>query len=207
MRELYHELTDWMLGLADSDWAIGLLILISFSESVVFPIPPDPLLIAIGIASPESAIWIAAFVTLASVCGAYVGHWLGRKVGRPLLGRLISESKIERVETLFDRYGAWAIVVAAFTPIPYKVFTILAGILDLRMRSFLIASLIGRGARFMTIGVLIFIFGESIREFIDNNFEIVAIACGGALSFAVVGFIVYKWMREAKASQTPSEIS
>ena len=207
MRELYHELTDWMLGLADSDWAIGLLILISFSESVVFPIPPDPLLIAIGIASPESAIWIAAFVTLASVCGAYVGHWLGRKVGRPLLGRLISESKIERVETLFDRYGAWAIVVAAFTPIPYKVFTILAGILDLRMRSFLIASLIGRGARFMTIGVLIFIFGESIREFIDNNFEIVTIACGGALAFAVVGFIVYKWMREAKASQTPSEIS
>ena len=207
MRELYHELTDWMLGLADNDWAIGLLILLSFSESVVFPIPPDPLLIAIGIASPESAIWIAAFVTLASVCGAYVGHWLGRKVGRPLLGRLISESKIERAEALFSRYGAWAIIVAAFTPVPYKVFTILAGILDLRMRSFLIASLIGRGARFLTIGVLIFIFGESIREFIDSNFEIVTIACGGALVFAVIGFIVYKWMREAKTSQTPSEIS
>ena len=207
MRELYHELTDWMLGLADNDWAIGLLILLSFSESVVFPIPPDPLLIAIGIASPESAIWIAAFVTLASVCGAYVGHWLGRKVGRPLLGRLISESKIERAEALFSRYGAWAIIVAAFTPVPYKVFTILAGILDLRMRNFLIASLIGRGARFLTIGVLIFIFGESIREFIDSNFEIVTIACGGALVFAVIGFIVYKWMREAKTSQTPSEIS
>ena len=207
MRELYHELTDWMLGLADNDWAIGLLILLSFSESVVFPIPPDPLLIAIGIASPESAIWIAAFVTLASVCGAYVGHWLGRKVGRPLLGRLISESKIERAEALFSRYGAWAIIVAAFTPVPYKVFTILAGILDLRMRNFLIASLIGRGARFLTIGVLIFIFGESIREFIDSNFEIVTIACGGALAVAVAGYIGYRWMRDAKASQTPSEIS
>ena len=207
MRELYHELTDWMLGLADNDWAIGLLILLSFSESVVFPIPPDPLLIAIGIASPESAIWIAAFVTLASVCGAYVGHWLGRKVGRPLLGRLISESKIERAEALFSRYGAWAIIVAAFTPVPYKVFTILAGILDLRMRNFLIASLIGRGARFLTIGVLIFIFGESIREFIDSNFEIVTIACGGALAVTVAGYIGYRWMRDAKASQTPSEIS
>ena len=198
MRELFHELTDWTLGLADSDWAIGLLILISFSESVVFPIPPDPLLIAIGIASPESAIWVAAFVTLASVCGAYLGHWLGRKVGRPLLRRLISESKVERAETLFDRYGAWAIVVAAFTPIPYKVFTILAGILDLRMRNFLIASLIGRGARFMTIGVLIFIFGESIRDFIDNNFEIITIAAGVGLAVVVAGYVGYRWIQEPK---------
>ncbi len=198
MRELFHELTDWTLGLADSDWAIGLLILISFSESVVFPIPPDPLLIAIGIASPESAIWVAAFVTLASVCGAYLGHWLGRKVGRPLLRRLISESKVERAETLFDRYGAWAIVVAAFTPIPYKVFTILAGILDLRIRNFLIASLIGRGARFMTIGVLIFIFGESIRDFIDNNFEIITIAAGVGLAVVVAGYVGYRWIQEPK---------
>ena len=198
MRELFHELTDWTLGLADSDWAIGLLILISFSESVVFPIPPDPLLIAIGIASPESAIWVAAFVTLASVCGACVGHWLGRKVGRPLLRRLISESKVERAETLFDRYGAWAIVVAAFTPIPYKVFTILAGILDLRIRNFLIASLIGRGARFMTIGVLIFIFGESIRDFIDNNFEIITIAAGVGLAVVVAGYVGYRWIQEPK---------
>ena len=199
MRELYHELTDWMLSLADSDWAIGLLILLSFSESVVFPIPPDPLLIAIGIANPESAIWVAAFVTLASVCGAYVGHWLGRKVGRPLLRRLISESKTARAEALFDKYGAWAIVVAAFTPIPYKVFTILAGILDLRMRSFLVASLIGRGARFMTIGVLIFVFGESIRVFIDNNFEIMTIAAGAGLAVVVAGYMGYRWTRQPQA--------
>ncbi len=199
MRELYHELTDWMLSLADSDWAIGLLILISFSESVVFPIPPDPLLIAIGIANPESAIWVAAFVTLASVCGAYVGHWLGRKVGRPLLRRLISESKTARAEALFGKYGAWAIVAAAFTPIPYKVFTILAGILDLRMRNFLIASLIGRGARFMTIGILIFVFGESIRVFIDNNFEIMTIAAGAGLAVAVAGYMGYRWTRQPQA--------
>ncbi len=195
MRELYHELTDWTLGLADNDWAIGLLALIAFSESVVFPIPPDPLLIAIGIASPESAIWVAAMVTLASVCGAFVGYWLGRKVGRPLLRRLISESKIERAEALFDRYGSWAILVAAFTPIPYKVFTILAGILGLEMKRFLIASLIGRGARFMTIGVLIFVFGESVREFIEGNFEIVTIACGGLLVLLIVAYVVGRRMR------------
>ena len=140
MRELFHDLTDWTLQAADSDWAVVLLALVAFSESIVFPIPPDPLLIAVGVASPTSAIWVAALVTVASVSGAYVGHWLGRRVGRPLLRRLVSESKTERAEALFNRYGVWAILVAAFTPIPYKVFTILAGIMDLPIRPFLLAS-------------------------------------------------------------------
>ena len=129
--DLLHDLKDWMLEFADSEWALGVLLLLTFSESTFFPIPPDPLLIAIGVANPSSAIWIAALVTLASVAGAYVGHFLGRRVGRPLLYRLVSEDKVARAEALFNRYGAWAILVAAFTPIPYKVFTILAGIMDL----------------------------------------------------------------------------
>ncbi len=192
MRDLFHALTDWMLAFADSDWAIGLLTLVAFSESVVFPIPPDPLLIAVGVASPGSAIWIAALVTAASVIGAFFGHLLGRKLGRPLLHRLVSESKVDRAEALFNRYGAWAILVAAFTPIPYKVFTILAGILDLRLKTFLLASLIGRGARFISIGVLIFIFGESIQEFIENNFELLTIVAGAGLVLLVAAFVAYR---------------
>ena len=168
MRELFHDLTDWTLQAADSDLAIVLLALAAFSESVIFPIPPDPLLIAVGVASPGSAIWVAALVTIASVSGAYIGHWLGRRVGRPLLSRLVSESKAARAEALFNKFGVWAILVAAFTPIPYKVFTILAGIMNLPIRPFLLASLIGRGARFVTIGVLVFLFGEEIQEFIGG---------------------------------------
>ena len=192
MRELFHDLTDWTLQAADSDWAVALLALVAFSESIVFPIPPDPLLIAVGVASPTSAIWVAALVTVASVSGAYVGHWLGRRVGRPLLRRLVSESKTERAEALFNRYGVWAILVAAFTPIPYKVFTILAGIMDLPIRPFLLASLIGRGARFMTIGVLVFLFGEEIQDFIEGNFELLTIATGAALLIAVAGYFAYR---------------
>ena len=195
MRELFHDLTDWTLQAADSDWAVALLALVAFSESIVFPIPPDPLLIAVGVASPTSAIWVAALVTVASVSGAYVGHWLGRRVGRPLLRRLVSESKTERAEALFNRYGVWAILVAAFTPIPYKVFTILAGIMDLPIRPFLLASLIGRGARFMTIGVLVFLFGEEIQDFIEGNFELLTIATGAALVIAVAGYFAYRRMR------------
>ena len=195
MFDLLHRLADWTEGLADSDWAVALLSLIAISESVIFPIPPDPLLIAIGLTEPGSAIWLAGLVTVGSVIGAYMGHWLGRKVGRPLLRKLVSDSKTERVEAMFNKYGAWAILVAAFTPIPFKVFTILAGIMNLEMRPFILASIIGRGARFLTIGVLIFIFGEDIQSFIDANFEILTVASGAGLIAVVVGYFVFKRMR------------
>ncbi|MDP6455612.1 MAG: YqaA family protein [SAR202 cluster bacterium] len=195
MFELLHRLADWTEGLADSDWAVALLSLVAISESVIFPIPPDPLLIAIGLTEPGSAIWLAGLVTVGSVIGAYMGHWLGRKIGRPLLRKLVSDAKIERVEALFNKYGAWAILVAAFTPIPFKVFTILAGIMNLEMRPFILASIIGRGARFLTIGVLIFIFGEDIQSFIDANFEILTVASGAGLIAVVVGYFVFKRMR------------
>ena len=199
MRELFHDLTDWTLQAADSDWAIALLALMAFSESVIFPIPPDPLLIAVGVANPGSAIWVAALVTVMSVSGAYVGHWLGRKVGRPLLRRLVSESKVERAEALFNKFGVWAILVAAFTPIPYKVFTILAGIMNLPIRPFLLASLVGRGARFMTIGVLVFLFGEEIQEFIEGNFELLTIVAGVGLVVVVGGYFAYRRTRWARS--------
>ena len=191
LRELFHELTDWTLALADSEWAVALLALVAFSESVIFPAPPDPLLMAVGIANPPSAIWVAALVTVASVCGAYVGHVLGKRVGRPLLRKIAPGDKVERAESLFVRYGAWAVLVAAFTPIPYKVFTVLAGILDLPIKPFLLASLIGRGARFLTVGVLIYLFGESIREFIEGEFETIAIAAGVATLALAAGLIAY----------------
>ncbi len=200
LRELLHDLKDWTLDFADSEWALGALLLLTFSESTFFPIPPDPLLIAVGVANPSSAVWIAALVTLASVAGAYVGHLLGKRVGRPLLYQLVSEDKVARAETLFNRYGAWAILVAAFTPIPYKVFTILAGVMDLPIRPFLLASLIGRGARFMTIGVLIYLFGEPIQDFIDEQFELLTIATALGLVVVVAGYLVYRRVRGARQS-------
>ena len=195
MFDLLHDLSDWTLSLAESEWALVLLALVAFSESIFFPIPPDPLLIAIGIADPSMAIWAAALATLASVAGGVVGHYLGRRVGRPLLYRFVSEDKVARAEALFERYGAWAILAAAITPIPYKVFTILAGVMNLRMRPFLLASLVGRSIRIMTVGVLIYLFGESVREFIDHNFELLTV---GAMALMVVMAVAYLVVRRTK---------
>lgn len=195
MIELLRNLADWTEGFAQSDWAVGLLALVAFSESVAFPVPPDPLLIAVGLTQPGLAIWLAAMVTGLSVAGALIGHWLGKKVGRPFLHRLVSESKVSRAEALFARYGAWAILVAAFTPIPYKVFTILAGAMNLRLRPFILASIIGRGARFLTIGLLIFAFGDSIQSFMDHNFEVLTVLGGAGVIGLVIGWLMIKRIR------------
>ena len=198
MLELLHDLSDWVVGFADSDWAVLALALASFSESIFFPIPPDPLLIGVGILQPENALWLAAVVTLASVAGAVVGHYLGKRFGRPLLYRIAPDDRVLAVEKLFQRYGAWAILVAAFTPLPYKVFAILAGIFDMDRRRFVVASLIGRGARFFLLGGLIFVYGDSIEGFIDRNFTQLTIALGVG-SVVVVGLAaLYAQRRRAR---------
>lgn len=189
MFEWLHSLSNWTLDLADSDAAIVALVLVAFSESIIFPIPPDPLLIGIGIRQPEMALPIAAFATIASVSGAIAGRWLGRRFGRPLLHRIVSESKADAAERLFQKYGAWAVFVAAFTPIPYKVFAIMSGILDMNLRGFVIASLLGRGTRFFTLGVLLLVFGESIEELIDESFEYLTI--GFAVVVLLVGVLYF----------------
>ena len=198
MTELLSRLSDWVEGFAESDWAIGLLLLVAASESFIFPIPPDPLLIATGLAHPSWAIWLAGLVTVASVAGAVVGHWLGRRVGRPLLYRLVSQPLIERAERLFSRFGVWAILVAAFTPIPYKVFTILAGVLDLKLKHLIIASLVGRGARFLTLGALIFVFGDEIQSYLDDNFEKLALAAAAGLVALVAAVLIVGRVRRIR---------
>ncbi len=186
MSNLIHELSDWVVGFAESDWAIVALAVSSFVEAIFFPIPPDPLLVGVAILQPGNAIWLGALVAVSSVAGAIVGHWVGGRLGRPLLYRWFPDTRIQQTEKLFARYGTWATLLAAFTPIPYKVFAITAGALHLDRRQFIIASLIGRGARYVFIGVLVFLFGEEIESFIADYFGILTLAGGGVLVIAVV---------------------
>jgi undecaprenyl-diphosphatase len=196
-----HDLSEWLLGFAESGWAIGILVLSTFTESIFNPIPPDPLLIAIAVLQPHNAIWLALIATGASVAGAFVGHWLGGRLGRPIAERLFPEKYIVRGEALFERYGVWAILIAAFTPVPYKVFAIMAGVLGFDRKLFLIASLIGRGARFLLIGVLILAFGEEIQAWVEGNFAWITGAVGAAIITAVGAFIGYRvWRARRPAS-------
>ena len=200
MIELVRELSHWMVGFADSDWAMAVLAATTFTESIFFPLPPDPLLIGMSFAHPRLALLFAAITTVASVAGAVAGRWLGMRYGRPILDRFVSADKVDRVEGLFNRYGVWAILIAAITPIPYKVFALSAGVLNMPLTPFVIASLVGRGARFFLIGALIFLFGEAIQDFLEHRFELVMIAAGIGTVVCLALFMVFVRMRRAKSA-------
>lgn len=188
--ELLHDISQWMLDWAASPWAPLALFVFAFWESSFFPIPPDPLLVAMAVASPELALVFAAICTVASVCGAALGYGIGKRGGRPIVHKLFSESKIQAAERLYHRYDVWAVGAAAFTPIPFKVFTITAGVANLNFPRFIIASAIGRGGRFFLVGILIFFFGPTIQNWIDNYFEYLT---GAFLILLVLGFLLARY--------------
>ena len=202
MLDLLQTLSAWLTGFATSEWAVVILVIASFSESIFFPIPPDPLLIAIGVLQPHLAIWFGALVTVSSVTGALVGHWVGKRFGRPLLLRFFSKDMVMNLEKIFQRYGMWAILLGAFTPLPYKLFAIGAGVLEMDRRTFILASVIGRGARFMALGVLIFIFRDSINGFISENFEMFTLLIAGATTAAVITWALIHRKGRVRSNQT-----
>jgi membrane protein YqaA with SNARE-associated domain len=125
LRRSYDRFTEELFplgreGFADSPWAVAILVINSFTESIFNPIPPDPLLIGMSVLNPNLALLYAALVTASSVIGALVGHWLGLRFGRPLVLKFVSQQKVDRVEGMFQRYGSWAVLVAAFTPYPTR---------------------------------------------------------------------------------------
>ena len=183
--EYFDGLTTWFAAFAGSEWAVVVLAIATFLESIFSPIPPDPLLIPMSVLNPNMAIFYGLVATLSSVLGALVGHWLGSRFGRPVLSRFASNSKIDQAESLFDRFGGWAVLAAAVTPIPYKVFAVLAGVLKYDRKKFFIVSLIGRGVRFIGLGVLLFLFGEQIQIFIEDNLQ--SLSLYGLAVFMVLG--------------------
>lgn len=160
------------------------LFLVAFFESTVFPIPPDVLLLPLCLMSPASSWWYAFLTTAASVLGGLLGYAVGRKAGRPAVEKFVSRQMMDKVQVLFGKYGGWAVGVAAFTPLPYKVFTFGAGIFRVPLWTFTIASAIGRSARFFLEGALVFFLGERARVYLGRNFEIATLAATGALLLA-----------------------
>ena len=186
---LLHDLLEWVLAWAESPYGGLALFVLSAAESIIFPVPPDPLLIALGVGKPSFALVFAAICLLGSLVGASIGYVIGMWGGRPVVDRLFSQEKIEFVEQKYQRYDVWAILIAALTPIPYKVFTVTAGMFRLHFGRFMLASLLGRGARFFAVGFLIALFGEPIAAFIDQYLDILFIVF---MILLVGGFFVIR---------------
>lgn len=180
MLDWIHQVKDWLFGLIDSFAASPhpgwWLFALAVAESSFFPIPPDVLLVTLGVARPEMAIWYGAICSLGSVLGGGIGYAIGLYGGRPLLYRIFNDDKIHAVERLYDRFNAWATGIAGLTPIPYKVFTIAGGAFKINFKIFMIASIASRTLRFMVEGVLLYFFGEPIKDFLYEQFNWLSIA-------------------------------
>ena len=192
MGELFHELSNWVLGFADSPWAVAFLAFVSYIEAIFFPIPPDPLLLAIALLQPENAIWLGIMVTVFSVLGAITSYFLGKRFGQPLVSRFFPPDKIVMVDKYYKKYGMWTTVIVAFTPLPDKVFNPIAGVLGLDFKIFTIGLIIGRAARFVTVGVLVYFLGERIEEFITNNFEKLTVVAAGLFVAVVIAWLIVR---------------
>ncbi len=190
VRALY----DWVLHWADTKYGTPALVTLSFAESSFFPIPPDPLLMALALGNRSKAIHFAAYCTFASVIGGILGYYIGyglfETVGKSIIEFYNAQAVYEQLTTVFNENSFLAVVIAAITPIPYKVFTITAGVCKSDIATFLIASLVGRGFRFGMEGVLIYKFGDPIKNWIDKYFDLLAIVFSVLL---ILGFVVVKY--------------
>ena len=190
LRRLY----DWVLHWAETPYGSWALFLLAFAESSFFPVPPDVLLIALAISIPAKAFRYALICSVGSVLGGAAGYVIGYQfmdlVGFRIVDFYGFTEQYQTVGDLYNRYNAWAVGVAGFTPVPYKVFTISAGAFKIHFIIFLLASAVSRFARFFLVGWLIYKFGPSIKEFIDRYFNILAFVF---VVLLIGGFVLIKY--------------
>lgn len=192
LRRIY----DWVLSWADTPYGLPALFCIAFVESSVFPIPPDVLLIALALAAPTRAFRFAFWCTIGSVLGGLFGYLIGYALWTTfepyLIDRVFSRQAFETVTGQYQDHGELAVFIAAFTPIPYKVFTVAAGVAELNLLGFTAASLVGRGARFFLVALIIRLAGARAKELIDKYFDTVTLVTGVLLVLAVVLYQLLK---------------
>lgn len=187
--KLFAPLYNKVLSLSAHKQAPKYLAGLSFAESSFFPIPPDVMLIPMALAKPASWKYYALLATIASVVGGILGYAIGYWLFdwlEPQLNNWGYQQTIALAKTWFTEWGVWVVFVAGFSPIPYKVFTITAGALSMLFLPFVVASFIGRGARFFLITGLVAYFGPKMEHLVLKYIEWLGWAVVIILAIAII---------------------
>lgn len=195
---------DWILKWSETPYGSLALFILAFVESVFFPIPPDILLVALALGSQKKSFLFALNCTIGSVLGAFAGYGLGYYTWIGANGDFTGFANFffnnipgftigwyESIRQLYNEWDFWVIFTAGFTPIPYKVFTVTAGVFDINLAMFSLASIISRGARFFLVAFLIWKYGPSIKQFIERHFNTLAMGFTGIL---IGGVVIIKYL-------------
>ncbi len=191
---MFQRLYAWTLSLADSPRATWALALIAFAESSFFPIPPDVILAPMTVAQPRKAWFYATVCTVASVAGGVVGYLIGAflfdTIGQWLINLYGYAQKMDALKEFYAQWGAIFILVKGLTPIPYKLVTIVSGVLGYNFLLFVVLSLVTRGARFFILAAMLNRFGDTIKIYLERHF--------GVFMLILVFFIVFGFYLAAK---------
>lgn len=187
---------DFLLNINNWFQTMGIwgLAINSCIESFFLLPPPDFLLIAMDLAKPEKALFYAFICTFASAIGGAIGYAIGYWGGRPAFKFLFKKhiNKLEAVEKMYTEYGSFAVFFSAFTPVPYKIFTIGSGILKMDFIKFFFVSLLGRGSRFFLVSIVLMFFGEAVKQHLETIILLVSIL------IIIFCIIVYKKIKGRK---------
>ena len=196
----YSGVLDFILERTNS----AVLGLVSFTEAIIQPLPPDLVYLPMlydAMDNKTLVFWYFLVVTLSSVAGSLVGYLIGQRWGRQLLDKFAKEKHVEKLEALTVRYGTIGIFIAAFSPIPYKVFGWVAGMGEMDKRAFLIAGLFGRGLRFGLEALLIGIYGkaalDAINIFLDNEILIAVVM----IVTITIAYFAWQWWSKLGANK------
>jgi len=193
---MVRRLYDWVLGWAEHPAGVAALAVLAFAESSFFPVPPDVLLIALAMGKPKRSMWFATVCSIGSVVGGVFGYGLGSLFWQALHPYFyayvpgFTAAKFLYIKALYEKWNFWVVFTAGFTPIPYKVFTVSAGLFGVNFGLFLLASAVSRSARFFLVAGLIWRYGPPIKAFIERYFNLLAILFTVLL---IGGFIVIKY--------------
>ncbi len=176
------QLLEW----AATPWGALVLIIHSYFEAFLLPLPHDPILMTVALADPKNSFVFALMSSLASSLGLTTGYTVGRLTRKTKLALKIRANKhFMEVEAIIHRYHRWATFIACFTPIPDKLYCAVAGIMRLDFKNFILIGLFARACRFFLVGALIFYFGEVIRDWILHSMK------WFLLVFVVLGVVLY----------------
>ena len=191
LKRLYH----WTLAKAAHEKAPYWLAAVSFIESSFFPIPPDVMLAPMCLARPQKAFHYALICTIASVLGALLGYAIGfflfETIGRAILDFYGLADQFDSFKTSFNEQGWVIVLLAGFTPLPFKVITIAAGATAMPLYVLIFASIIARSARFFLVGALLWKFGQPMQDWIDKHFALATTVVGVLFvgGFAALKFV------------------
>ncbi len=195
----HRRLYDWVVHFAETRHGSTVLFVLSFAESSFFPIPPDVLLAPLTLGAPKKWFRFALACSIASILGGILGYCIGMFLWSAIadwayahLGAIgITEVNFAKFQNWYDRYDFWIVFICGFTPLPYKVCTISAGVAGINFIGFLIASTVSRSARFFLVAGLVSWKGEKIRPVIEKYFNWFTLAFAALL---IGGFVLIKWL-------------